>query len=61
MLTTVLSTGSQPSRVNPYAIAAMAELGIDISQHTSKPVDIIDPATIDMVIRLCAETEPVTS
>jgi len=52
---TVLSAGSQPSRVNPYAITVMAELGIDISQHTSKSVDTIDPATIDIVITLCAE------
>ena len=27
----VLSAGSQPTRINPYAIEAMAEIGIDIS------------------------------
>lgn len=52
---TVLSAGSQPSRVNPYAITVMAELGIDISQHFSKSVDTIDPASIDIVITLCTE------
>lgn len=51
----VLSAGSQPSRVNPYAIEAMAELGIDISGHRSKSVDAIDPAGLDAVITLCAE------
>ena len=30
------SAGSAPSRVNPYAIEAMAGIGIDISDHRSK-------------------------
>lgn len=51
----VQSAGSQPSRVNPFAIAAMAELGIDLTTHTSKSVDTIDPASVDLVITLCAE------
>lgn len=51
----VQSAGSRPSRVNPLAIAAMAELGIDLSSHRSKSVDEIDPATVDTVITLCAE------
>ena len=51
----VISAGSQPSKVNPYAIEAMAEIGIDISGHRSKSVDAIDPAGIDLVITLCAE------
>jgi arsenate reductase (thioredoxin) len=51
----VRSAGSQPSRVNPYAIEAMAEVGIDISGHLSKSVDDIDPASVDAVVTLCAE------
>ena len=52
---TVQSAGSQPSRVNPYAIEVMAEVGIDITGHASKSVDTIDPASVDTVITLCAE------
>lgn len=52
---TVRSAGSQPSRVNPYAIEVMREAGIDIASHTSKSVDTIDPASVDVVITLCAE------
>ena len=52
---TVQSAGSQPSRVNPYAIEVMAELGVDLSTHTSKSVETIEPATVDTVITLCAE------
>ena len=52
---TIASAGSQPSHVNPYAIEVMRELGIDISNHTSKSVDSFDVAQLDMVITLCAE------
>ncbi|MFZ9886794.1 MAG: arsenate reductase ArsC, partial [Myxococcota bacterium] len=47
--------GSAPSRVDPFALRAMAELGIDITSHRSKSVDTIDPSSVDLVITLCAE------
>ncbi len=52
---TVQSAGSAPTRVNPNAIAVLAELGIDATNHTSKLVDDIAPDSIDLVITLCAE------
>lgn len=51
----VQSAGSAPSRVNPDAVRAMAELGIDLGTHHSKSVDAIDPDSVDLVITLCAE------
>ena len=51
----VQSAGSAPSRVNPYAVAVMRELGYDLTTHHSKSVDTVDPATVDTVITLCAE------
>jgi len=51
----VQSAGSRPSRVNPWAAAAMQEAGIDISAQRSKSVDEIDPTTVDLVVTLCAE------
>jgi arsenate reductase len=51
----IQSAGSAPSRVNPLAIRALAEIGIDISRHRSKSVDDIDRAAVDTVITLCAE------
>lgn len=54
-LVRVQSAGSAPSRVNPHAIAAMREIGIDITHQHSKSVDAIDPASVDAVITLCAE------
>ena len=52
---TVESAGSQPSRVNPYAIQVMAEWDLDIRNQASKSVDTIDPAGVDLVVTLCAE------
>lgn len=51
----VMSAGSEPSNVNPYAIEVMRELGIDLATHHSKSVQTIDPATVGTVITLCAE------
>ncbi len=51
----VQSAGSEPSRVNPFAIEVMHELGVDLATHRSKSVQTIDPATVGTVITLCAE------
>lgn len=51
----VLSAGSEPSQVNPYAIEVMRELGVDLAAHHSKSVQTIDAATVGTVITLCAE------
>jgi arsenate reductase len=51
----IQSAGSHPSRVNPFAIEVLAEVGLDASAQRSKPVAEIDPSTVDLVITLCAE------
>lgn len=51
----VQSAGSEPSQVNPYAIRAMKELGVELSSQSSKSVETIDPESVDLVITLCAE------
>jgi len=51
----VLSAGSQPAGVNPYALEALAEIGIDGGGQHSKSVETIDPASLDLVVTLCAE------
>lgn len=53
--TRVSSAGSRPSKVNPLAIRALDEIGIDLRGHRSKGVDTIDPADVDVVITLCSE------
>ena len=54
---TVWSAGSQPTHVRPEAIAALAEIGIDISRHRSKAVAEIPADRVDLVVTLCGEEE----
>jgi arsenate reductase len=51
----VISAGSNPGVVNPFAIRAMSEIGIDISTHKSKNVSSIPVADVTHVVTLCAE------
>ena len=58
----VESAGTKATSVRPEAIAAMRELGIDISGHRSKNVDEFDGQGFDYVITVCdnaRETCPV--
>jgi arsenate reductase (thioredoxin) len=47
------SAGTKPSIVRPEAIAAMRELGIDISGHRSKHLDEFQGRQFDYVITVC--------
>ena len=49
----VKSAGTKASFVRPEAIAAMRELGIDISGHRSKNVDEFEGQQFDYVITVC--------
>lgn len=49
----VFSAGINPANVNPYAIEAMREVGVDISAHRSKSVDEFKDARFDFVITVC--------
>ena len=51
----VWSAGSHPSTVNPHAVEAMAEIGIDITGQYSKSVDTIEVSELNLVVTLCAE------
>ena len=51
----VQSGGARPSTVNALAIQVMQELGIDISEQTSKSVDTIEADSVDTVVTLCTE------
>jgi len=49
----VFSAGTHPCFVNPYAIEAMDEIGIDISRHRSKSLREFDGWSFDFVITVC--------
>ena len=50
-----LSAGSQPGVLNPLAVAALAEAGIDISRHRAKSLAEIPLTQVDVIVTLCAE------
>ena len=49
----VFSAGTNPGHVRPEAIAVMRELGIDISNHSSKHVDEFQGQHFDYVLTVC--------
>jgi len=49
----VESAGTKPSRVRPEAIAAMREIGIDISNHRSKSLDEFTNQKFDYILTVC--------
>jgi arsenate reductase (thioredoxin) len=49
----VQSAGTRPSQVRAEAIAAMGELGIDISGHRSKSVEEFAGERFDYVLTVC--------
>jgi arsenate reductase (thioredoxin) len=51
----ILSAGSRPTKINPYAIEVLGEVGVDARYYFSKPVGDIDPKAVGVVITLCAE------
>ncbi len=57
----VRSAGSEPAdRINPMAVAAMAELGLDISAELPKPLDEDGVREADVVITMgCGDACPI--
>ena len=49
----VYSAGTKPEKVNPYAIKAMGEMGIDISKYNSNHADEYAHIDFDFVFTVC--------
>ncbi|TAE54657.1 MAG: arsenate reductase, glutathione/glutaredoxin type [Nostocales cyanobacterium] len=49
----VYSSGLASSEVDPITVQVMSEIGIDISNQTSKALDNFQPEDFDAVISLC--------
>ncbi len=49
----VASSGLEASQVDPTTVQVMSEIGIDISNQTSKPLSDFNPEDYDAVISLC--------
>jgi arsenate reductase len=54
----VCSAGSKPAGyIHPQAVAALAEIGIDISGHTSKHMDEFLDRDVETVITVCGNAD----
>ena len=51
------SAGTQPSKINPHAVKAMDEIGIDISSHRSKSLEELRGKKIDYVVTVCDQAK----
>jgi len=53
----VASAGIRPAGLHPLAVAAMKEIGIDISGHRSKSVAEVESRAFDYVITVCDQVK----
>ena len=54
---TVLSAGTKPEGLHPNAVKAMDEIGLDISNQTSKGLDDVNWKGADFAITLCGSAD----
>lgn len=54
----IFSAGSQPSKINPYAVEVLSEKNIDATRQFSKSIEQVPVAflnNLDFIITLCAD------
>ncbi len=49
----VCSAGSNPTKLNPYAVKVMGEIGIDIAAYRSKSLQEFQNIEFDYVVTVC--------
>ena len=51
------SVGVRAGELDPFVVAAMDEIGIDISKHRSKTFDALEDTSFDLIISLSPEAQ----
>ena len=51
------SVGVRTAAIDPFAVAVMAEIGIDIRKHQPKSFDDLDDSSFDLVISLSPDAQ----
>jgi len=51
------SAGVRAAPIDPFAVAVMAEIGIDLSGHQSKSFDDLEDTSFDLVISLSPDAQ----
>lgn len=49
------SVGVRPGELDPFAVAALEEIGIDLSRHRTKTLDDLEDESFDLVVSLSPE------
>ena len=51
------SVGVRAGELDPFAVSAMDEIGIDIAKHKSKTFDALEDSSFDLIISLSPEAQ----
>src|SRR5438876_21593 len=51
------SVGVRAQAIDPFAVAAMEELGIDLSRHRPKSFEELEDSTYDLIVSLTPEAQ----
>lgn len=51
------SVGVRAGEVDPFAVAVMEEIGIDVSRHHSKSFDELEDTSYDLIVSLSPEAQ----
>jgi protein-tyrosine-phosphatase len=51
------SVGVRAGELDPFAVAAMDEIGIDLSKHKPKTFDTLEDSSFDLIISLSPEAQ----
>ena len=51
------SVGVRDAEIDPFAVAVMDEIGIDISKHRAKTFDTLEDTSFDLVVSLSPEAQ----
>jgi protein-tyrosine-phosphatase len=51
------SVGVRPEPIDPFVVAVMDELGIDMSKHRSKSFDDLEDTSFDVIVSLSPEAQ----
>jgi arsenate reductase len=50
---TAFSAGSDPTQIDPLVVTVMKEIGIDVSSHKSKGLNVFQDDHFDYVVTVC--------
>jgi protein-tyrosine-phosphatase len=51
------SVGVRPDEIDPFAVAVMDEVGIDLSRHQTKSFEALEDTSFDLVVSLSPEAQ----